>query len=574
MEQQDDLWMEYIDEEDEQDTKHKSLDDHTKSENPSDVSEMATRASIKQSLLPSYTVADCPPSLRLLVNFYRWMGYSFSGLLFAADPTDSSEACNSECNIFWRKWLPPAKRLLLLLLNLLMLAICLATVFIQPSNAELNTAASRRPAATDFVSILRHEMTDGIAEYRRGFAHFKPILRAILTAVIYVFSAEGVAAFTANLLFGGQLIRSLTEVSRLVADFHYHRHHSSSNQAQLPKSFTVKLIACSLAFSYGLQTAGMLLFAKGRFVRGIAATFGLLEIADHEEAFQEKRLLVMAVMHSANALAASLTPALFLYTMTLFQGAVRQLEEDFCGREEEEEEEGRENKKLLTEADLQQLKSRLAALAEHFRRLLALFGAPVSIVNISAVYQVTACSCFLMVSQQNLPKGGQEEEEGPGHYAGLHYNTPLMFNFLAFSLLRLGVLCYAGSLIGIAAQQLLRRIYEHLPAEPSLQAWMLFAELKRQLNSANTEDKEGSSEGSGAFRTTLCADTYSVRQSSMLPLLGFALSYTVVLLQTENYGGTGVEGDFGNASSSSFTFNSSVQQQQQLPNLTSPTDPM
>lgn len=528
MYQHDDLWLDYIDKDENKSNKSFNAKCIFKKD-LSVVAPMSSSSNVNMTskfhIFSSQLLTDCPPSLQFLMKFYRLTGFSFSGLLFASHSTSNN-----------RKWLTKLASTLLIFINLAMIILAIITVLIPSNSNEKSSSTHSHPNETNFVSILFYEMTEGIVEYRKGFAHFKPILRATLTAVVYIFSAEGAASFTVNLLIGGQQVRCLTEVTR-----------SYNNKIQLSKSFTVKLIILSIASSYLLHAFGMLLFSGGRFLRGIFAMLGLVEITEGvEEAFYTKRLFVMTIMHGGNSLAASLTPVLFLYSMITFQKAIEYLDDELVGKNDNKKE--NENDKILTETDLQLLKSRLTSLAEHFHRLLGLFGAPISIVNVSSVYQITACSCYLMINGQLINDGN-----GMTLPQGGHYFRPLMFNFLIFSLLRLGVLCYAGNLLSIAAQELLRSTYEHLPAEPTLEEWMLFGELRRLL----TGSKDEGGDDDGAFQATLVANTYSVRQASLLHLLGFALSYTVVLLQTENYGST--TSDDRLLENASF-FNSSVQQ--------------
>ncbi|OTF75598.1 hypothetical protein BLA29_013018 [Euroglyphus maynei] len=93
-----------------------------------------------------------------------------------------------------------------------------------------------------------------------------------------------------------------------------------------------------------------------------------------------------------------------------------------------------------------------------------------------------------------------------------------VYNLGIFSFLQLIIVACYGNLPTNICRDLIRTVYENLE-QWTLHEWMCFMELKRLR-------KE--------FIVSIFS-MYSVRQSSLLAMLGFALNYIVILLQTENF---------------------------------------
>lgn len=97
-----------------------------------------------------------------------------------------------------------------------------------------------------------------------------------------------------------------------------------------------------------------------------------------------------------------------------------------------------------------------------------------------------------------------------------------IFVYALVSFTRLLVICASGSLVTIVYRDLIRTIYESVP-EWDLSSWMAFNEIRKLKRK---------------FRVEIYS-TYTVKQSAILAVLGFVLSYVVILLQTESYSGGG-----------------------------------
>lgn len=323
----------------------------------------------------------------------------------------------------------------------------------------------------------------GITRYQHGFSELKPILRSIMESVIYVFILEGILNYVYNLIAGGRLIWCITEIADI-----------KSTKFDFDKrQFGIRLLSGLLVFVLTMVTASVFIFNMDRVYSIFGwQTSGQLseEKVDPTEWLSTERLLLLSFSHCVNFTILSVVPMLFVYTMIIFQKQIYLVIEEVQRKQE------------LNEDGLHKLKFKLATLAEQYKRTLEYFSLPLTVINMANIYLIISSSCYLMISE------GKRK-----------YFRSLLFNFGMFGFARLVILCWAGSLTTTAYRKLLCVTYDHL-SEWNLSTWMCFNEIKRLR---------------GKFKTVLL-DTYSVRQSSILTLLGFALNYIVILLQTENYG--------------------------------------
>lgn len=99
-----------------------------------------------------------------------------------------------------------------------------------------------------------------------------------------------------------------------------------------------------------------------------------------------------------------------------------------------------------------------------------------------------------------------------------HYYISFVFSLGLFAFIRLIIIACVGNFATNVCRELIRTVYENLD-QWNLNVWMCFMEIKRLR-------KE--------FIVSIFS-MYTVRQSTILTMLGFALNYIVILLQTENY---------------------------------------
>lgn len=180
-------------------------------------------------------------------------------------------------------------------------------------------------------------------------------------------------------------------------------------------------------------------------------------------------------------------PVLFLYLMLVYQQILKQMKNQITGN--------------LNFEQLNTLKVKLEKLSRHLQKVMRSFALPMTVNFIADTIFLIACSCFLLISDDHRKA---------------HYYCSIIFTHLIYCLLRISVYCLAGSLVVNQFDQLVVTTFEHVNNWSSRQL-MLFQKIS-QLK----------------FTVTIWG-VYSVQQSTMLSILAFALSYVIVLLQTESY---------------------------------------
>ena len=110
--------------------------------------------------------------------------------------------------------------------------------------------------------------------------------------------------------------------------------------------------------------------------------------------------------------------------------------------------------------------------------------------------------CFFIVNQNT-----------ENHYAAM------IFSLLLFSVCQLFLLCIAGNWPTDAVEALTIEVYEKIE-KWNLKNWLQFRKIRKMK---------------AQFETNIW-QIFTIKQSSILTSLGFALGYIVVLLQTENFG--------------------------------------
>ncbi|OTF77048.1 hypothetical protein BLA29_003414 [Euroglyphus maynei] len=195
----------------------------------------------------------------------------------------------------------------------------------------------------------------------------------------------------------------------------------------------------------------------------------------------------------------SVIPILFIYTMILFRFVIEKLLNTFAA-----------NNNNLDEIIMLKLKTKLSDLNDQFKEIIPKFALPLTIHFATNIFIIISSSCYLMIDLG--PEGTT--------------NTAFIFSLGIFSFLRLIIVACYGNLPTNICRDLIRTVYENLE-QWTLNEWMCFMELKRLRKEF----------------TVSIFSMYTVRQSSILAMLGFALNYIVILLQTENYPTMGDDDD-------------------------------
>ena len=441
-------------------------------------------------------IAAYPKELKHLVTMYRYCfgcSFSFSGVIFTEI---KREGGNDRHNIF---------NFLLSIFFILANATVIILFLVPFTVIPMYFSPSRMDEPmklTDFINIAR---------YNTEFDDIKPLLRLIMQSIMYVFIVEMIANNGANLLYGGRLVAELAELANSLQDDKEEKEKQQPSTNIVNFRWTIgRVIAIKLAVLCSLTTVSLLLFNRSRLV----LLFQCLLEPDRKLTMQQRnellKMVFLSAWHFRDYLTHLMWPTFFLYTMTLFSRHVRHI------RASIEEVEG--EKGGLEECRLEEVTEQLSALAVHFRRILAYFSLPLSTMLTLSVLSIIGSCCFL--SHQS----SQQTSEQPQQQ---HYYVSTIFSFGVYALLRLVLIAWTSSLPDREVRELIRVV--HSRSSPTTTAeqqpwssngWLVFGEL-RSLRAR--------------FTVSFLDDCLSIRQSTVLSMLGFALQYTVVLLQTNDY---------------------------------------
>ncbi|XP_027194325.2 uncharacterized protein LOC113789038 [Dermatophagoides pteronyssinus] len=213
-------------------------------------------------------------------------------------------------------------------------------------------------------------------------------------------------------------------------------------------------------------------------------------IMDPEQYFSSRLFTLIApIFNTFLFVYLSVIPIMFIYTMMLFKFVIEKLLNTFAVVN-------------LDEILMLKLKTKLSDLNDQFKEIIPKFALPLTIHFATNIFIIISSACYLMIDLG--PEGTT--------------NTAFIFSLGIFSFLRLIIVACYGNLPTNICRDLIRTVYENLE-QWSLNEWMCFMELKRLRKEF----------------TVSIFSMYTVRQSSILAMLGFALNYIVILLQTENY---------------------------------------
>lgn len=494
---------------------------------------------------------NCPESLKVLVQFYRCIGQTFTGTIFSEssdfekekennnviqiikkekklpeDDEERSEFQNNKNNNFKRSYILITFQTLFLIF------------FSAPFWLELLNDQRLAQNETALIEV-------GIRRYQQGFTDLKPILRTIMQWVIFVFIIENMITYASNLFYGGRLIETICQMAKLLEKTANDKKNSNgfvrkaSSPQLLQRSTGVRLLKLQVGvvvlmnfFSVAIFNLDKLLLLMGRWIepfRNSHQTVNQTTTTDinqleNESLFwkQTFRFPLLLIIYSSLYTALSTVPVLFIYSLLLLKNYIHSID-------------GKIKKsskiigqgKLLDEDSLVKIRNQLLNASTHFRAIIEQLSFPLTTQLVCNIYLIITSTCYLMVSGHN-------------HKSDNHRIIgTILLNFGLFGFLRLMVVCCAGNLVtnehkelgknysGLAHKfdnnlyhLLVRTVYENI-ADWSMDSWLCFTEIKQMRSK---------------FRVTIF-DTYSVKQSSLLSALSFVLGYIVVLLQTENYGG-------------------------------------
>ena len=428
---------------------------------------------------------DCPESLKVLVKFYRCLGQTFTGMVFRSSSNTEDEVeerrnnsvseinkrvkkenlrCGEKeeieeteqnCNSFHRNSL------------LIVYQVFILVTFSAPFWLEM--VNDRRLAAneTDLIEV-------GIRRYQRGFTDLKPILRAIMQWVIYVFIIENMFTYANNLFYGGQLIVAISRLARLLrVEVNGKRSISSSISSaapppplhQLTRPAGVRMLKLQVGAVVLMNVFSVAFFNADRIFQQVSRwmpssqTHNIhqhqnqtsSDIIDQEESIRPMsplfrsltiRLPALLLIYSSLYTALSTVPVLFIYSMLLLRDYIRSIE----GRVRQN---NRRNR--LNEEALLALRDQLLIASVHFQAILRRLSFSLTTLLVSNIYLLIASTCYLMVSGEGHHHHHQQQHQSGDNH---RFISTLLLNFGLFGFIRLLVVCCTGNLVTNEHQQL------------------------------------------------------------------------------------------------------------------------
>lgn len=463
-------------------------------------------------------IEDAPKSLSFLVKFYRFFGFSFTGLVFESDDEEDeaveemdetassvhafdidevnearmNKAIRSSARFHPERYLYVLFNLACLMFNVGML------IFTSRSNLNLPVPPTAAPINEtqmvmtilesdrsklinwEAIETLANKLTDNSGTIE--MTKLKPIIRTIIESLTYVFVLDNCLNSAYNLVFGGHLICKINEIMNVrLLD----RDNRLAKKLILRCLLVIFMMNLVLTVSFGSDYIKVLIEMATKNVNQNEA------MAQHLPDVENSLWVMLSryILHLVQCINLTLFPNLFIYAMQMFKRNIQMVN----GSVEM-------MPKNLNEANVMDLKEKLTELNDQFKAITFYFSIPITISFASNTFMVIGAACFMMISQGN--------DRSILTFIG---NIGLLAFF------RLVMISYAGGLPTNACRRLMRTIYEHLH-DWELNNWICFMEMK-QLR------KE--------FVVSVFS-TYRIRQASVLTMLGFALNYIVILLQTES----------------------------------------
>ncbi|KAH9395792.1 hypothetical protein TYRP_020202 [Tyrophagus putrescentiae] len=514
-------------------------------------------ADFEQNRCQDISSEKCAPALQILIIFYRFFGFSFSGVLFINKPppppppkdrpkfgSSSSSvevwsSASSVKNFKENKTLeepskiessPSSKsfftplRIVLLLYNLIIVTGYLFPVItdhlpiqtakrlilgIHGANVPDDDDANNNSTLNNLRPLnfgeyfARTTDEESISVDRDSFSQLKPVMRTIIRSLVAVFFLEGAGSFLHSLLFGGRLLRRLAAIS--TQDLEARALQGKGPCSRRHAVLVIVILFCSIPL---VMSAGFAAFDQQISEKSFSIS----------SFFTASRMRKIAI-HWWHFIALSTYSTLFVVSMLMVG---RRLQE--MTTKVEASKRKKSSFRSFGEPELAALYQRVEALQGHFRTTVACFSLPVTFTLAASTFTLIGSVCFLMISPDRS-------------YASFIFSIGL------FALLRLFVVNSCGNLATAAYGRLLRTVYEAMGEGGgdnwSVDAWLLFGELRRLK---------------ADFKVAFFAGTFTVKQSSILTLVGFSIQYIVILLQTENYDGGGGSAAGSSVSEHNFFF--------------------
>ena len=377
------------------------------------------------------------------------------------------------------------------------------------SAAESNTTTTAITADSSSTSpvttsnLILYELTYGLEEFLDSFTHFKPVLQMILQSIVYIFLTDYLLVHPFSLLCGGRIVRDIAAVPLI-------------REVDTSKWFLLRVILFSSGLHLIQSTIGFCVF-NGRHLRQFyrwAFTAGY-QLSEDEE-YITKRSVFIILIYPAYYLFESMITFLFIYVMMVFRGCVRKIidgdggeEKGNRGRllEEAEEAAGVSGSRLVDR--LQTIRQQLLELSQHFKAIISRLSFPLTTLHLINIYLIICSLCYLIVPSSRY-----------------RFYSGIVFNFGIFALTRMLMVCYAGGLVTREMKNLKAQLTRIIPKLQNKNGVDLSWTAKEVKEIKRLKKK---------FTVTTIWGSLSVDPTAIWKMLGFSLSYVIMLIQTEDY---------------------------------------
>lgn len=276
--------------------------------------------SLKQIVQAYRQVLDYSFSLLSHCRVFRLVALSFSGLEFDESEDNGKDGKADkprkgghlkEATLEAGQNAISLKSLFFIILNLgLMATYVVPFIYVELENFntkenETEQQNYRGGISNNGTGILTVKDYLALRQFNAEFAHFKPILRNVMSMVLYVFIVEGFVNFAINGYTGGKLICCLAQVPNI-------------QKLDTSKSFAVRRIGVILVSIVVIHAAGIALFNQ-KEIRTLRKLFFSKDfVLEANAKLDLLQLLCFSLMHILHYLILSMMPLLFLYTTTIF----------------------------------------------------------------------------------------------------------------------------------------------------------------------------------------------------------------------------------------------------------------
>ena len=309
-------------------------------------------------------------------------------------------------------------------------------------------------------------------DYSMLMQQLKPILRSLMQIIRFIFLLDFTMALMWNLLCGGIIIRHLHSIG---ADHIDHNRRFAIHL--IVKWFITILIMFQISILICDQYDVKILYRF--FFNQTITPFERSRIV---------KLVISVVRHIHTFFIEISVICLFAYCQEIYSKHIRLMI----------------TKQSIDIKRLELIYIRLERLADRYETLNRYYAIPLLLNFAVDIVMMLGCSCYLIIYR-------------PPDEINIQMISLIMAVFL-FSIVRLFTCCTVATKVNNSHRMLVRHILETFD-HWTIESWQSYNDIV-QIGER--------------FNVFLCYRTFHIRQAAILPIIGFAITYIVVLLQTEN----------------------------------------